>query len=73
MVLPVLLLNVIAVLLVLETRLWILLLAVAVLYVNYRLIHRAWSWIACQRMMHRPEVVVVEPPVSLGGESVPAM
>lgn len=73
MVLPVLLLNVIAVLLVLETRLWVLLLAAAVLYMNYRLIQRVWSWIACQRMTHRPEVVVVEPPVSLGGESVPAM
>lgn len=74
MVLPVLLLNVIAVLLVLETRLWVLLLAAAVLYMNYRLIQRVWSWIACQRMTHRPEVIVVEPPVSLGsGESVPAM
>jgi hypothetical protein len=74
MVLPVLLLNAVAVLLVLETRLWVLLLAVAVLYVNYRLIQRVWSWIACQRMTHRPEVIIVEPPVSLGsGESVPAM
>jgi hypothetical protein len=74
MVLPFLLLNVIAVLLVLETRLWVLLLAAAVLYMNYRLIQRVWSWIACQRMTHRPEVSVVEPPVSLGsGESVPAM
>lgn len=74
MVLPFLLLNVIAVLLVLETRLWVLLLAAAVLYMNYRLIQRVWSWIACQRMTHRPEVIVVEPPVSLGsGESVPAM
>lgn len=74
MVLPVLLLNVIAVRLVVETRLWLLLLAAAVLYLNYRLIQGVWSWIACQRMMHRPEVVAVEPPVSLGGgESVPAM
>lgn len=74
MVLPILLLNVIAVFLVLETRLWVLLLTAAVLYVNYRLIQRAWSWIACQRMKHRPEVIIVEPQVSLGGgESVPAM
>ncbi len=74
MVLPVLLLNAIAILLVIETPLWIPLLAAAVVYLNYRVIQRVWSWQACQRMTHRPEVVVVEPPVTLGGgESVPAM
>lgn len=73
-ILPVLLLNAIAILLVIETRLWVLLLAGVVVYLNYRLIQRAWSWIACQRMRHQPEVITIEQPVPLGSsESIPAM
>lgn len=73
-ILPVLLLNAIAILLVIETRLWVLLLAGVVVYLNYRLIQRVWSWIACQRMRHQPEVITIEQPVPLGSsESIPAM
>ncbi|MFN7450647.1 MAG: hypothetical protein ACK57V_02235 [Pirellula sp.] len=69
--LPVLLLNVIEVVLALETRLWVLF---GQQYMNYRLFQPVWSWIACQRMTHRPAVIVVERQVSLvSGESMPAM